>query len=952
MKKCISIASFFLLLSISLFAQQYTVGGVIKDSETGETLIGATVLYGEGKGVITDIDGEYTISLPAGKQTLTVTFVGYEDQQEIVSLTKNTTVNFSLRSKVLSEVEIVADVAKARETPVAYSNITAKKIQEELGTRDMPMLLNSTPGVYATEQGGGSGDARVTIRGFDQRNVAVLVDGVPVNDMENGQVYWSNWDGLGDITRTMQVQRGLGASKLAVASVGGTINILTKGIDQKRTLSVKEEVTNYGLNKVSFGFNSGSFGKTKSWGVTLAGSRKWGSNWADATFTDAWSYFVKVQKQFPNHLISVSANGAPQKHGQRFDRLPLAIYSKSFSDKLGVNSDSVLAAYNQIERGLAYNPNWGATESDVAYMGNPFPSIGNKGQFNDRVNYFHKPQFNVSHFWNVSERITASTVAYMSVGRGGGTGLKNSVGKLGDTGQLNVQSVYDGNMTANPSLLYNATEHPASNYLRSSNNNHVWYGILSTWNYKIAKGFNAMFGVDARYYKGSHFQTVYDLMGADYAVDNSSNANQANGTFLGDPNFQNAIRRVGDTISYFNDAFVKWGGAFAQLEYKKDKWTAFFTTSVSQTSYQRVDYYKKKDLVIGDSTFEQVVGNGDRFFYDGSNYLVAGASTAVAVSGDTTFVGTGASQRYIIDASTFTNQSSEARFSTTEAKKYPGATFKTGANYNINEHHNVFVNTGYLYLPPRMNLVFDNNNKPIVNTRNQQVYAVEGGYNIHHSKYAVNVNAYYTVWKNKPPSTLPQVSTPDGTLYYNIIGLNALHKGVELDFIYKGIKKLEAEGLISLGDWTTTSGSTANVTDENGNIVAVVDFSAKGVHVGDAAQTQLAGSLRYEIVKQLYVKARYTYFDKNFANFDPTLLVNDNRDRESWQMPAYGLLDFFAGYDFTLSDVKFTVTTGINNVLNTEYMSDAQNGTRFNASSALVYMGMGRRMTASLRLTF
>lgn len=69
--------------------------------------------------------------------------------------------------------------------------------------------------------------------GFDQRNIAVMVDGVPVNDMENGQVYWSNWDGLGDITKSMQVQRGLGASKLAVTSVGGTMNIITKGIDQK-----------------------------------------------------------------------------------------------------------------------------------------------------------------------------------------------------------------------------------------------------------------------------------------------------------------------------------------------------------------------------------------------------------------------------------------------------------------------------------------------------------------------------------------------------------------------------------------------------------------------------------------------------------------------------------------------------------------------------------------------
>ena len=75
----------------------------------------------------------------------------------------------------------------------------------------MPTLLNSTPGVYTTQQGGGDGDVRINIRGFSQRNVvAVMIDGIPMNDMENGWVYWSNWFGLDAITASMQVQRGLG----------------------------------------------------------------------------------------------------------------------------------------------------------------------------------------------------------------------------------------------------------------------------------------------------------------------------------------------------------------------------------------------------------------------------------------------------------------------------------------------------------------------------------------------------------------------------------------------------------------------------------------------------------------------------------------------------------------------------------------------------------------------
>ena len=53
-----------------------------------------------------------------------------------------------------------------------------------------------------------------------QRNVAVMIDGIPVNDMENGWVYWSNWFGLDAVTSNIQVQRGLGASKLPSNQLG------------------------------------------------------------------------------------------------------------------------------------------------------------------------------------------------------------------------------------------------------------------------------------------------------------------------------------------------------------------------------------------------------------------------------------------------------------------------------------------------------------------------------------------------------------------------------------------------------------------------------------------------------------------------------------------------------------------------------------------------------------
>lgn len=900
------------LSSFVLFSQEkITISGFIKDKETNELIIGAKIVCDSTNATLSDIDGKYTLTVNSNSSIqLTVSFVGFENLMITVKASSNDiTKDLYLETfeQEIEEVKVTADIAKTRETPIAFSKISSKQIAEELGTRDLPMILNSTPGAYATEQGGGTGDARVSIRGFSQQNVAVLVDGVPVNDMENGQVYWSNWDGLSDVTRTMQVQRGLGASKLSIVSVGGTMNIITKGIDQKMGASVKQEVNNYGLYKTSFGYNTGML-KGK-WGVTLGGSRKWGDSYANATFDDAWSYFFKVQKRFNKQTLTFGVNGAPQSHGQRTTRLPISVISQDLADQTGVNylqsldsisnvSGSEFSTVRQGARGIKYNPNYGILNGSV---------------FNEKINYFHKPQFNLTHSWNPNSKINLTTVAYASVGNGGGTGFKNTAGRDTVSGLLNVQTIYDYNLT-NISSVYSKTENISNNYLRASNNNHKWVGVLSTFNFKFNNNWSTMFGLDARYYKGSHYQSVYDLMGGDYATDNSDK-NQPKGA--GNTSF--AMKRVGDKVSYYNDAFVTWLGGFGQVEYKKNKWTAFMTGSLSETAYQRVDYFKKKDLVLIDTTINQAVGFGDTIIHNGIAY---------------------------------SNNSTEARYSTTDKKWFLGGTVKGGTNYNINDHHNVFLNAGVLNIAPKMNMVFDNNNKEFLDVKNQKVYSVELGYGYKSKRFSSNVNVYYTLWKNKPPQYTPSVVTPDGTFSFNINGMNALHKGIELDFIYKLTQKIDIEGLASIGDWKTISASTVNVVNNENEIIAVVDFSAKNVHVGDAAQMQLGGSVRYEIIKKLYVKARYTFFDKNYSNFDPLTLTGINKDRESWKMPNYGLLDFNFGYDMKIFKMNITFNGGIMNALNVIYITDAQNGLGFNASSSTVFVGMGRRYSLGMKIGF
>ncbi|MBL4656673.1 MAG: TonB-dependent receptor [Flavobacteriales bacterium] len=767
----------FLFSGIQLgFAQTGTISGTLYDDVIGEPLIGAAVLIGPGVGTVTDFDGKFKIEADYGDYTLTVSYVGFEPVSVPITLDRKLLVLYKIKLKTtqLSEVQVVADVARERETPVAFTNILPARIEEELASQDLPMILNSTPGVYATNQGGGDGDTRVTIRGFSQRNIAVMIDGVPVNDMENGWVFWSNWFGLDGITRSIQVQRGLGASKIAIPSVGGTMNILTKGIDQKAGGSIKQEIGNDGFMRSSISLSSGKL--KNGWGYSGTVSYKQGNGWVDQNFTQGVFYYGKVEKKFEKHILSLSGYGAPQKHGQRSFKRSIGIYDAKTATKLGVNIDNIP------EYGLRYNQHWGELERYELDAAGSKTNITTE-QFNTKQNYFHKPQITLRDFWTVNDRLYISNIAYLSVGNGGGTRLNSTLSLSTDpsgfdsiTGQANLQGIYDHNTgyafvplpwlnedpTIDPSI--SATEHGANNYIKSSINNHVWYGFLSTATFKMNDMITYSGGVDFRSYKGEHYREVYDLMGADYAVD-TDNANNPN-----------TIKRVGDKIDYHNDGFVRWGGVFGQMEYKTGLWSGFVNISGAVSSYKRIDYFLPK----------VVSGTNTPIFYTFNKHEAI--ITPV-----------------VVNSISYTPESEGLEYQESEWKTIPGFTFKTGANYNLTERMNVFLNLGYLSRTPRFSNVFDFGNKFFVEIENELIQAIELGYSYRYKKFATNLNAYYTNWNNRPVTLKETLEFPDGPRTININGMDAIHKGAELDFAYKINQKLKVEGVVSIGDWTWNS---------------------------------------------------------------------------------------------------------------------------------------------------
>lgn len=452
----------------------------------------------------------------------------------------------------------VIDLADDRKTPIAATTITKEVIEQKVGSNDITQAFVNTPSIYVAGQAGGFGDSRVITRGFDQSNTAFLLNGQPINGMEDGKVYWSNWSGMSDIANAVQIQRGLGSSKLAISSVGGTYNFVTKATDKKEGGFFSAGIANDDFYKTTLAYNTGLI--NNKFGVSVMMTHWQGNGYNDGTKGQGQNYFISLgYKPSEKHTLNLLFTGAPQWHDQN--------YSKSLADLL--------------KYGRKYNNNTGYLNGDL---------------FNERRNYYHKPIANLNWDWDISDKTSLSTVLYASWGRGGGTGTATTTDKAYPTtspgrdenGLKKIQEMYDKQLAAGGRSGYG---------IRQSVNNHQWYGVVSNLNHKITDELSFNVGFDLRTYKGEHFQQLSNLMGGDYMYE-TRNKRYPKGYKVSDTFSTNPWKALSD---FTNNALQKWsydyserinyGGMFAQLEYAKDNITAFFQGSASNQSNQRWDYF-------------------------------------------------------------------------------------------------------------------------------------------------------------------------------------------------------------------------------------------------------------------------------------------------------------------------------------------------------------------------
>jgi len=853
---CLFIIFFISFACLAL--AQTKVTGKVTDANTQEPLTGATILVkGTTTATTASLDGSFKITVPSGSQVLVVSFIGYVSKEIGVNDGRSNVGMIQLQpaSANMREVIINGDVAIDRKTPVAVTTLGPQFIEEKLGNQDIPQLLSYTPGVMATAQGGGYGDSRISIRGFSsasgQGNVALTVNGIPVNDMENGAIFWSDFSGLTDVTTSIQIQRGLGASKIIIPSFGGTINITTRSTDAVRGGYVWQTIGSDGYDKTAVLMSTGL--DKNGWAATFQGSRTMGNGNAEGLNFLGYNYFFNLSKVLSaTQTLSFSVMGATQTHGQR--------------------PSEPIASYQNAPQGIRWN-----YQNSIRDGGQPFTPYNN---------FFSKPLFSINHDWSINDKSSLSTVLYGTYGSGGAGGIGGTLPpRIAGT---NIYTPFD--YTAVEKTNATSADGSAGTYLYASHNDHVEYGVRSTYKTVLGEHLDLSTGIDARYYEGTHYEVVTDLLGADY-VKNNYTAGANFGSRSGDIN--NPVQRavVGDKIAYYNKDAVETAGAFAQAEYSKNNFSAFVTLSGAEQADKRADYF---------------------------NYLNSDPAQT---------------SRWV-------------NFFTYMAK--------TGANYNINDQMNVYANIGYITKPPFFDKGVFQSFTNIVNPNpvDEKLFSYELGYGFKLPGFSAKLNLYRSMYYDQTLTS--SFNDPSGAIFTaNVAGVNTMHEGAELELMFRPVKEIILHGMLSVGDWYyTNNAGPANVYNSSQAVVSTIPLAyLKGIKVGDAAQTTASLGLDLNVTPELRIGADGLYYGNYYSRFN---FANVTKAGSTpYIIPNWTTINLNAAFKFKMAGFDATFLANVMNLMNTKYIADSFDASASGLpANVSVYYGLGRTFTTGLKVRF
>ena len=736
-------------------------------------------------------------------------------------------------------MEARQDNAAASVTVISQSELDG---DEETG--DISGILQSSRDIFVSTAGYTFGAARFRIRGYDSDQSAVSMNGVSLNDMESGRVYWSSWGGLNDALRNSEILNGITNSQFSYGGVGGATNMEVRASSYSPTIKFTYSYLNKSYNqRAMFTYATGLM--NNGWAFTFSGSKRWAQQgYVSGTSYDAYAYFFSAEKKINDkHSIGFVAYGAPSKRGK---------------------SSAVVQEAYDLAGSNYYNPYWGYQNGEVR---------------NSRVSNFHKPMLMLTHYWTINEDTKLTTTASYLFGRGGGTALnwyygndprpdyyRNLPSYYEDSNpeyaaelannwrndesfrQLDWDRFYQANSdewsvveNAN-GITGNTLTGRKSNYIvEDRRNDSKKMNLTSIYNSRLSDHAILTAGIDLTNYKGDRYTTVNDLLGGDFYLDINKFAERdfADPSMAqSDLNHPNRVVKVGDIFGYHYTVNVNKYLAWSQLALEYANFDYYIGANVSYDQFWRTGHMRNglfPDDSYGDSKKNNFVDYG----------------------------------------------------------------IKGGVTYKITGRHYLKANLMYQTRAPHFRDAYlsDRTRDQVVdNLTNEKITSLDLNYVVKYPKFNARLTAYYTQFNDKTWSRSFYHEELKNFVNYNMTGVNERNMGLELGTQYEILTGLKLNVVAALGQYIYNSRPTSTITLDNSRaVLSNRTVYIKNYYVGGMPQTALSGGLNYRTSFFMFFGFDVNYFDRAYLPLNP-----DRRTAEA----VSGIEPGYPTYDAILSQER------------------------------------------------
>lgn len=731
---------------------------------------------------------------------------------------------------------------------------------------------------------------RFRIRGYDNDLFSTYMNGIPMDNLDNGFTPFGLWGGLNDVMRNRDVSWGLRYNTFAFGDIGSNTNIDSRASRQRAQTSIGYASSNRNYdNRVMITHSTGL--SKKGWAFSVSGSRRWADEgYVPGTYFNGWGYFAAIDKRIgQNNLLSLTAFGAPTENGRQ---------------------GAAVTEMMQLAGTHYYNPNWG---------------YQNGKKRNASIGRSHQPVFILTHDLRINNTTTLTTAAGYSFGDRSVTALDwyNAADPRPDYYRYLPSYTSTWASTTDPvqgQLLYNLMKNDINyrqiNWQNLYNVNRASYAtitdadgiagntvsglrsryiieerVINTRRFNANTVLNTKFGDRIDFTAGAsyqiqdnhYFKRVDDLLGGEFYVNVNQFAerdfpvdNVANQFDVDKPN---RILRKGDQFGYDYNINISRAAAWAQGVFKLNRFDFFLAGTVSQTKF-----YRK--------------GNVRNGLFPTDSY------------------GKG-------EVNDFLN--------------YGG---KGGITYKINGRNYIFVNASYQNRAPYFENVYISprtRNAQQADVKSETIQTGEAGYVLNAPKFKIRLTGYYTHFADGMDVMSFYHDTYQNFVNYAISGIDKLHFGGEFGVEARVSSTITVNAAAAVGRYYYDSKQNAVITvDNSASVLGQQIIYAENFRVPSTPMEAYSLGATYRSPKFWFVSLTGNYFDQSYLSMNPLRRTWDalkfvtpgsagyNEIFNQTKFDRQYTIDFFGGYSWKLpkdfeinkKPTFLVFNLGINNLLN------------------------------------